>query len=514
MLIHPRFGGGNYINGKWYSRLKEKRYPVFLFPSYNPADQELIDQFEEAREDEIAFAVEAARNAFPMWRDVGIVKRAEYLWRVARLLENRSHAFTTVVAKESGKQVNEARADVMEAFHMAQFAFAVGHLGKIGDVLGDEISTKLCLELLEPRGVVVSITPWNFPVAIPFWLIALPLVYGNTVILKPSEETPYCGVKITDLFHEAGIPRGVFQLLQGQGDETGWRLLNHPDVNVVLFTGSYEVGRKIRRAVAEYDNKVCTIETGSKSAVVVLKDADMESAVAAALASAFKTAGQRCVSGGRIIVERPIFDEFTKRFQEAAKAVKTGDPFDSSTYYGPMITKAAVEKGKRYNQIAREEGFAILVDRENEPGPTATGNWLGPFVYTGQWRRSSRCLTEEVFAPHVALIPANDFEDALRIYNDTDYGLSGSIVTGDIQKAIQGILEMECGVTYVNLPCIGAGVRMAFGGRKKSGNLIASAAGLLPVLTHKKAVTINYGDTIQMAQGLQINVTTQPKETG
>lgn len=478
-----------------------------LFESRNPAHpNELLGQFSEPDDSTIEEAVKAAVSAFPEWKRMGVVKRAEYLWKVARLTEDRKEELSVIVAKESGKQINEARADVNEGFHMAQFGFAVGHVGEIGKVLGDEVATKLCLEILEPRGVVVSISPWNFPFAIPLWLTILPLVYGNTVILKPSEETPLCGAKIAELFHEAGIPKGVFQVLQGKGERVGARLVGHPHTNVVLFTGSYEVGKKIKKEVAKFDNKICTVETGSKSGVIVLKDADLDKAVKDAVASAFKTAGQRCVTGGRIIVERPIFEGFKNRFVEMARRIKVDDPLDPDTYFGPMISKEGVEKGLRFNKIARDEGFEILLDRNDEPPPTPDGYWLRPFVYTGEWRRDSIALTEEAFSPHVALIPANDAEDAVRIYNDTDTGLAASVITGSIQKAIQTLLELECGVTYANLPCIGAGVRMSFGGRKRSGNLISSASALVPVLTHKKSITINYGDETVMAQGLDIDI--------
>lgn len=497
-----RSSKGNYINGKW-QLIEYRRSSVF--ESRNPANtDEVLGVFPNSNDDEVNAAVDAARKAFPDWRRIGIVQRADYLWKVARMLEDNLVDLSQTVAKESGKQINEARADVTEAFHMARHGFSRSE-APFGIIFGDEVSTKFPMEIPEPRGVVVSITPWNFPIAIPFWLIVLPLVYGNTVILKPSEETPLCAQKIARIFQEANIPPGVFQLVHGKG-RTGWKLVNHPDTNVILFTGSYEVGKKIKQAVAKFDNKVCTIETGSKSGVIVLGDANMEMALQAALASAFKTAGQRCVSGGRIIVERSIYQEFSERFVELAKKIKTGDPFNLETYYGPMINQAGVEKGKFYNNLAREEGFEILLDRNDEPPPNDKGYWLQPFVYTGEWRRSSRCLTEEVFVPHVAIIPADDLEDAIRIYNDTDYGLAGSIFTNNIQKAISGILELVCGITYHNLPCIGAGVRLSFGGVKRSGNLIASAAGLLPAITHPKAITLNLEEKIVMAQGLNIDV--------
>lgn len=489
----------NYVAGRWRNPVSD------FFESRNPANtDEVIGRFPNTNEEYLEDAIQAARKAFPDWARLGMVKRAELLWKVARLLEDQTEDLTRIVCKESGKQINESRADVIEAFHMAQYGFAVGHFGKRGEIFDDEIAEKLCFKVFEPRGVVVSITPWNFPVAIPFWVIALPLIYGNVVILKPSEETPLCGNMIAELFHKAGAPPGVLQVVHGLGEKVGPVLVKHPDTNVVLFTGSHQVGKLIKQQVAKYDNKICTVETGSKSGVIVLADADIDKAVEACIASAFKTAGQRCVSGGRIIVERKILDEFITKFVARAKRIKVGDPQDETSFYGAMINRAGVEKVQYYNELARKEGFEVLVDRNCEVPPTPNGYWMMPFVYTGEWNRKSRCLTKEVFGPHVAIIPANDVEDAVRIYNDTQYGLSASVFTDNIHQALKTILEVTCGLTYHNLPCIGAGVRLPFGGRKRSGGLQASAAGLTPVITHEKAVTLNLSPEIQMAQGLNI----------
>jgi len=492
----------NLVDGAWFSSASGS-----TFRDYNPANGYEIGVFPRSNKEDVDKALEAARRAFPAWRSLGMVKRAELLWKVARVLEDEVEEQKYIVTQDSGKQINEAYADVIEAFHMIQYAFAYGHRGKHeqGGLFDDEIATKFCFVREEPRGVVAAITPWNFPWAIPMWLTTLSLVTGNVVILKPSEETPLCGHHIARIFYEAGVPPGVFQVLHGIGEEVGWELVKDPRVNTVLFTGSFEVGSKIKQETARHFDKNCTVETGSKSGVIVLADADLDMAVTAALASAFKTSGQRCVSGGRIIVERPVYDQFVEKFVAGAKKIKTGDPLASGTFYGPMINKAGVLKGKQFNQRARDEGFEILVDRTNEEPPIPGGNWLQPFVYTGEWRSDSRCFHEEAFAPHVAIIPADDASDALAIYNDTDYGLAGSVFTNNFHQALKGILEMDCGIAYHNLPCIGAGVRMPFGGIKKSGGLTPSAAGLLPAITHLKSVTLNLAEEIVMAQGLNIN---------
>jgi aldehyde dehydrogenase (NAD+) len=492
----------NFLNGVW-TPPRSGRW----FESRNPAHpSEVLGAFPESDAADIDEAVQAANHAFEDWRAAGLVKRAEYLLRVARLMEEDREQLARMVAREAGKQINEARADVVEAIHTAQYAFAFGHLGQYGRVLGDEVSSKRCYEILEPRGVVVAITPWNFPVALPFWLTGLSLVLGNCVILKPSEYTPYCGAMIAGYFERAGVPPGVFQVIHGAGETAGAPLVAHPQTHVVLFTGSYEVGVKIKQEVAKHAQKVCTVETGGKNAVLVMDDAKLDMAVTASVLSAFKTAGQRCVTAGRLIVDAGIADRFMEHFVADAKRVNVGDPMDEQMFYGTMINAQGVEKGRHFNALAKQEGFEILLDRNHEPPPSPDGYWLKPFVYTGAWRRDSTCLTEEAFSPHVAIVPVRGVEEAVAVYNDTKYGLSGSIITEDYRKAKYAEEHMQCGIFYWNLPCIGAGVRLPFGGVKQSGNLIPSAAGLIPVLTHPKAVTYNLDNKIVMAQGLSADI--------
>jgi len=492
----------NFIQGAWRSAASSD-----WFESRNPANpNDVIGLFPQSTTEDIGAAVLAATRAFADWRGVGLVKRGEYLLRVAQLMEEDREALAHAVAREAGKQINEARADVVEAIHTAQYAFAYSHLGQYGRVLADEVPSKRCYEVMEPRGTVVAITPWNFPVALPFWLTGLSLVVGNCVILKPSEFTPMCGARIASYFEKAGMPPGVFQVLHGTGEAVGAPLVAHPKTHVVLFTGSYDVGLQIKQEVAKHADKVCTIETGGKNAVLIMDDANVDMAVSASVLSAFKTAGQRCVTAGRLLVGSRIVDRFTDRFLSATKRVTVGDPMDEHVFYGSMINQSGVEKGRRFNEQARKEGFQVLLDRNSEPPPTPNGYWLRPFVYQGPWRHESVCLTEEAFSPHVAIVPIGGVEEAVEVYNDTKYGLSGAIITEDYRKAKYAEEHMRCGIFYWNLPCIGAGVRLPFGGVKQSGNLIPSAAGLIPVLTHPKAITYNLDTRIVMAQGLKAEI--------
>lgn len=501
----------NYINGRFIgvSSCGPHEHDQAIV-SLNPANlTDVLGTAPDSNEDSVDEAVYAANKAFPAWRNLGMVKRAEYLWRVARRIEDRVDTLTDLVVRESGKQRNEARADIIEALHMVQYDFAVGHTGSCGKVFADEVPNKRCYELTGPRGIVAAISPWNFPIAIPFWLSGLSLIYGNCVILKPSEETPLCGDAIAKIFHEAGIPSGVFQVVHGTGEKAGWALVKHHDVHSVLFTGSYEVGAKIKQEVAKHPHKICAIETGGKNAVIVLDDARLDIAVDAAVLSAFKTAGQRCVSASRIFVGAAIFEKFVKEFCDATSRIRVGNPIQDNVFYGPMINKSGVGKGLRFNNlVSMRSDMQVLIDRNNEPFPTPSGYWLRPFVYTTRWQKPEKRapLIEEVFAPHVAIISCYSVEDAVAYYNDTEYGLAASIITEDYRKARYAEDNLECGIFYWNLPCIGAGVRLPFGGVKKSGNLIPSAAGIIPAITHLKAVTHNYGTEIVMAQGLSTKV--------
>jgi aldehyde dehydrogenase (NAD+) len=358
----------------------------------------------------------------------------------------------------------------------------------------------------KPWGVAAVITPWNFPFAVPLWMLGPSLLEGNTVIFKPSEDTPAVGQRLVELFEEAGFPPGTVNLVHG-GGEVGEALVRNPGVNIVLFTGSYEVGRRIQQFSADFHDRIVACEMGSKSAVIVCEDARLDLAVSAAVISAFKTSGQRCVSAGRILVHQRLVKPFADQFVATAQRLRIGCPLDASNFTGPVIHHGAVEKIAFYNDLAHKEGHDILLaggrmtDADHAPGC-----YMSPFVYRAQHSPNSRALREEVFGPHVAIIPFQDNDHAVRIYNDTDYGLSLAVITEDYRAMRWFRDECEYGMGYVNLPCIGAEVHLPFGGVKKSGNGHPSAAGLIETVTHKTAWTINHATEIKMAQGLTTDI--------
>jgi aldehyde dehydrogenase (NAD+) len=500
----PGITSRNYIAGQWRSAAGPQ------IQSHNPAHwDEIIGIFPASSAEEVQQAVAAAREAFPSWRRTSRIHRAELFDNLAQLVKRDTDDLARLMAHECGKVVTECRAEVIEGLHMIQYVFGTGRM-PIGDVLASEIAEKDAYMRRKPWGVAAIITPWNFPFAVPLWMLGPSLLEGNTAVFKPSEDTPAIGQRLVELFAEAGFPPGVINLVQGEA-ETGEALVRHPGVNIVLFTGSYEVGHRIQQLSAEHYDRIVACEMGSKSAVIVCEDARLDLAVTCSAVSAFKTSGQRCVSAGRILVAEKIFERFAEKFVATVQRLRIGSPLDAGNFTGPVIHRAAIEKVERYNDLARREGATVLLEggRIREDGH-ADGCYLRPFVYRMDYRPGTRSIREEVFGPHLALIPFRTNEEAIKIYNDTEYGLSMAVITEDYRAMRYFRDECEYGMGYVNLPCIGAEVHLPFGGVKKSGNGHPSAAGLIEAVTHKTAWTVNHGTEVKMAQGLTTDIAGSP----
>ncbi len=500
----PPVTGRHLIAGTWRPPLGSR------FDSLNPHRlDEVVGAFPKANAAEAQEAVTVARDAYPAWRRSSRIHRAELFDNLAQIIKREADNLAELMARECGKVVTECKAEVIEGLHMVQYVFGTGRM-PIGNVVASEVAEKDAFVRHKPWGVVAVITPWNFPFAVPLWMLGPSLLEGNTAVFKPSEDTPAVGQRLVELFQEAGFPPGVLNLVHGDA-EAGEALVRDPRVNVVLFTGSYEVGQRIQALSAEQFDRITACEMGSKSAVIVCEDARLDLAVTAAVVSAFKTSGQRCVSAGRILVAEKIFDRFAKQFVDTASRLRIGNPLDAGNFTGPVIHRGALSKVESYNQLAREEGAQVLLDGgQIRDAEHAKGCYLSPFVYRMDYRPGVRCIREEVFGPHVALIPFRTNEDAVRIYNDTDYGLSLAVITEDYRAMRYFRDECEFGMGYVNLPCIGAEVHLPFGGVKKSGNGHPSAAGLVEAVTHKISWTVNHGTEIKMAQGLTTDIAGSP----
>lgn len=493
------YAGLNYIDGD-FKRLTND------FSSYNPSTEEEIGIFPESNTDTINEAVAVAKKTQKKWRTISKPHRAEFFDKLCMVMKDKetSAKFAKAISKETGKSLNESLAEYNEALHMAQYVFGRGRMPS-GVTIPSEIIEKDASIIRKPKGVVAVISAWNFPFAIGgFWWAAPAILEGNTVVFKPSEETPMIGQMTAELYHKAGFPPGVFNLIHGSG-KVGAALVQHKDINHICFTGSAEAGKSVRKTCADSWDKTCSCEMGGKSAVIVCEDANLEMAVNACFASAYRLSGQRCVSAGRMLVHRNIFDKFVESFVKKSSEVKIGNPLvDQDIDFGPLVNRRQMLKVMNYNDLSsKDESVKVLLEGAR---CFDSGYFLSPHVYTTEWKMSETrpFLIEEVFGPHVAIVPFNDVQEAVDIYNDTEYGLSLSVITNDYVKMRKFRDECDFGLGYVNLPCIGAESHLPFGGVKKSGNGWSSAAGTFDSVTHEVTWTVNHqNDGYKMAQGLK-----------
>ncbi len=494
--------GKNYIEGEWVSSSSDD-----IFESRNPADtDQVLGVFPRSTEQDAKRAVEAAVKAFKNWKSLSRIKRGELFDNFAQIVKSEQEELSRLVTMECGKGINEGRADVVEGIHMVQYVFGSSRMPS-GQVVASEIAEKESYMKRHPKGQVAAISPWNFPFAIPLWLLGPSLLEGNTAVFKPSEDTPLIGHKLAEYFHRAGFPPGVVNVVHGYGEEAGAPLAAHPEIDVVLFTGSYEVGSRIKQICSNYYNKMAVCEMGGKNALLILEDADMDIAVSSAVLSAFKTSGQRCVSAGRFIVHEKMADEFTEKFLEMTNRIVIGNPLREDVFMGPIINEQGLKKVEYHNEMAVKEGAEVLLKGERLGGKEYDrGFFISPFVYKMKHNHESFVLREEAFGPHVAIIPVGSVEEAIEVYNDTEYGLSMAVITEDYRKARLVEENCEYGLGYVNLPSIGAEVHLPFGGVKRSGTGMPSAATLIDAVTHRVAWTINHGTEIKMAQGLGVEI--------
>jgi len=485
----------NYINGRWIDAKSGG-----TFENRNPADRrDLVGLFPDSDREDIDAAVYAAGRALAHWRLVPAPKRGEILYRVGEILRRRKEEIARAMTREMGKILKEARGDVQEGIDTAYYAAGEGRR-LFGETTPSELPDKFAMSIRAPVGVCGLITPWNFPMAIPTWKIFPALVCGNTVVLKPAEDTPLTAVKLFEILAEAGVPPGVANLVHGRGEQAGAALVRDPGVRLVSFTGSSAVGREIAASCGR-DLKRVSLEMGGKNAQVVMEDADLNLALEGALWGAFGTTGQRCTATSRVILHRDIKKQFTEALVEWAEKIKIGDGLDESVEMGPLVNAAAREKVHRYVQIGKDEGARLLTGGAiYEEGKWINGYFYRPTIFD-QVAPSMRIAQEEIFGPVLSIIEVGSFEEATEILNGTPYGLSSSIYTSDVARAFRAVRDFEAGITYINGPTIGAEVHLPFGGVKETGNGHREAGTTVyDIYSEWKSVYVDFSGKLQKAQ--------------
>lgn len=484
----------NFINGKWLDNTDNR------LQSINPASKnEIVATFPRSTYEDVNSSVIAARNAYKNWRLVPAPARAEYVFKVGELLLTHKEELAQLISREMGKPLTEARGDVQEGIDCAFYSAGEGRR-LYGQTTPSEMPNKFAMTVRTPIGVCALITPWNFPIAIPCWKAMPALVCGNTVILKPAEDTPACATKLIEIFEKAGFPPGVVNLVHGIGEEAGKSLVEHPDVNLVSFTGSSQTGSLVGEICGRLHKRVC-LEMGGKNAQIVMEDADLELALDGAVWGAFGTAGQRCTATSRLILHRDIKAKFTEMLKERASKLRLGAGYDTNTEIGPIINDKQLQQVRIYMDIARSEGASILIGGGiASEGTLKEGYFFQPTILDNV-TPNMRVAREEIFGPVVALIEVNSFEQAIDILNDTNYGLSSSIYTRDVNRAFAAMRDIEAGITYINGPTIGAEVHLPFGGVKQTGNGHREAGNAaIDTFTEWKTVYVDFSGSLQRAQ--------------
>ncbi len=485
----------NFINGESVESRSGKAYE-----NRNPANtDELVGMFVASTDEDVDLAVKAAQEAYKAWRLVPAPKRAEILFRAAELLVQRKEDLAKDMTREMGKVLTETRGDVQEAIDMTYYMAGEGRR-LFGQTTPSELPDKFAMSVRQSIGVCGMITPWNFPMAIPSWKMMPALISGNTVVLKPAEDTPLSAYHLVQVLTEAGVPRGVVNLVSGDGPSAGAPLAHHKLVPVISFTGSTSVGRMVAKACAP-DFKHCSLEMGGKNIIIVMDDANLDLAIDGAVWGGFGTTGQRCTAASRIAVHKGVYKEFVTRFVERAKSLNVGDGLDPDTEMGPLINEQQLDTVTSYVEIGKNEGAKLLTGGNRLRGGAYAKGWFHAPTVFGDCSPKMRIAQEEIFGPVVSVIPIANLNEAIDVANSVPYGLSASIYTRDVNRAFHATRDLYTGIVYVNAPTIGAETHLPFGGTKHTGNGHREAAiGAIDFFTEWKTVYIDYSDKLQRAQ--------------
>jgi len=485
----------NFIGGEFVDSSSGK-----TFERRNPADQrDLVGVFPDSNAEDVQAAVAAAKAAYPAWKKVPAPRRGEILLRAAELLLAHKDRYSHDLTREMGKPLFEAGGDIVEAIGMAQYAGSEGRRMH-GVTTPSELPNKFQLSLRQPIGVVGLITPWNFPMAIASWKMLPALVCGNTVVIKPGEDASVSTYNLVECLVEAGLPPGVVNIVAGYGPSAGQPLVEHPDVPVISFTGSTDVGRLVYELAARQIKRV-SLEMGGKNPLIVMPDADLDLVMQGVVWAAFGTTGQRCTATSRLIVHKDVAAKLVDRIVERAQSLRVGNGLHADTEMGPLVNADQLKRVLSYIELGKAEGATLRCGgAQLTEGDYAHGFFVQPTVFAGV-QRTMRIAREEIFGPVLSVIEVSSLDEALSVANEVAYGLSSSIYTRDINAALQAMHELEAGIVYINAPTIGAEIHLPFGGVKATGNGHREAGPtMLDVFSEWKSVYIDYSGALQRAQ--------------
>ncbi len=491
----------NYIGGEWVKSAGGE-----FFENLNPADtREVVGRFARSTAEDVNRAVEAAKEAAENWKRTPAPRRAEILFRLGEILIRNKERFAADMTREMGKVLKETGGDVQEAIDCTYYTAGEGRRLH-GFTTPAEMPDKFAMCVRQPVGLCGLITPWNFPMAIPSWKLIPALVCGNTVVIKPAEDTPLSTFNLVKACEEAGIPAGVVNMVTGYGEPAGKALTEHRAVRLISFTGSTETGRIVASACADR-NAICSLEMGGKNVIIVMDDADIDLAIDGTVWGAFGTSGQRCTASSRVVVHKKVYKKFVGKLVERVQTLRIGNGADPQTDVGPVINADAVSKIMGYIEIGQREDKAKLAagGQRLDTGAHAHGFFIEPTVFTDV-APDMRIAQEEIFGPVTAIIPTNSLEEAVEIANGVRYGLSAAIYTQDVNRAFHAMNDMYTGIFYVNSSTIGAEVHLPFGGTKATGNGHREAGTqVLDIFTEWKSIYVDYSGKLQRAQIDEVN---------
>jgi aldehyde dehydrogenase (NAD+) len=485
----------NFINGKWVDAVSGK-----TFENRNPANwDELVGTFPKSGVEDVNGAVRAARRAFEQWRLVPAPKRGDIMRRVGDIMVAKKEELARQMTREMGKVLAETRGDVQEGIDTAYYAAGEGRR-LFGHTVPSELPNKFNMAMRVPVGVAGIVTPWNFPMAIPTWKIFPALLCGNTIVFKPASDTPATATSLVEILLEAGIPEGVVNIVHGGGGEVGNAIVGHPEVDLVSFTGSTEVGKKISSMAAATLKRV-SLELGGKNAQIVMDDADLELALDGVLWGAFGTTGQRCTATSRLILQEGIHDRFLDTLVKRVEALRLGDGLLATTDVGPCVNQGQQETVGSYVAIGLQQGARMLTGGTIPKGDGLGKGWFYAPTVFADVRPDHRIAKEEIFGPVLSVLKVRTLEEAVTVLNDTIYGLSSSLYTASVNDAFRAIRDIRAGITYINAPTIGAEAHMPFGGVKQTGNGHREGGWTVyDFFSEWKTVYIDYSGGLQRAQ--------------